>query len=229
MHRFMVMVAAFFMIGLESSAWGKGGLEAILEQFRQAASNAKEDRSPASLNPVDKKLGHSLELAMAHYLTSKGIGYTKAKKKGMAFASFLIEPGPAKGLNALALKLQSEEKVQLVFDPNFYWKRPYAAASFVPEDRTLYVSDRALLQNDTEDPTLLHEMVHVGTFSDLTHKRISPYFGYLSGPAYQPDALYLDEMHAYFEDIRVAARQFNEKKGGGRLPDRLWLRRAWPG
>jgi hypothetical protein len=143
-------------------------------------------------------------------------------KRFMAAAQALVVPGLSVELegpcrarvsgSAPLLRDVAALGGQAVFDVRMFTLRPYAAASYDTETRTLHLPLSFVVAGRLDDDETEHEHTHIAVHQRLlAHSREVAPFGFVfAGPSFRPDSLHADELFAYTADLCRMAR-------GGRM------------
>lgn len=104
-------------------------------------------------------------------------------------------------LGLVAKSLDRTTKSVARYDLEFFFRKPFAAASYDREARVLYLPHDGLY--DPDSLTLAHELRHVEMHEAELRGDVSliEYQAILTGEAFRPDPLHLDEVYAYAGDI----------------------------
>jgi len=124
--------------------------------------------------------------------------------------SLLLASKGSHELNIFSKRMDSEYTTKVQYNLRYLFEHPYAEASFSRREKTIYLPHLAIVDATVKVRSIEHESIHAKVFHNLINKKPMPYYGHFSGKLFRPNDLYLDEMYAYFFDLKAAASELNK-------------------
>lgn len=149
----------------------------------------------------------TMEAAVRHFDEHK-IGH-EVRRSG-ELAELRVLPGSSSALGRLAAVLQRDGETQLVYDLGQYAQRRRPPAGYDEQTNVLRLPHAAVLVEDIDEPTLLHERARAEIWATLRRGEVSPYYGTLVEATHEWTRHPLDSLHADAADLARAIRKAND-------------------
>ena len=141
---------------------------------------------------------------------SKHLLKTKINFREQSPHSITLSSNGNHELNVFSKKMHSKYQTKVSYNLRYLFDHPYAEASFNKKNQIILLPHSAIIDTTPKIQSVEHESVHAKVFYNLTAKKPMPYYGYFSGNLFKPNDLYLDEMYAYFFDLKAAAKNLHD-------------------
>lgn len=125
-------------------------------------------------------------------------------------AEIRVLPGSGSALGRLAAALQRDGETRLVYDLGQYAQRRRPPQGYDEQTNVLRLPHAAVLVEDIDEPTLLHERARAEIWATLRRGEGSPYYGTLVEATHEWTRHPLDSLHADASDLSGAIRRAND-------------------